>query len=83
LTNNLDKSIFKGCLQADDKSALLEITRQLKLDNVIGDKVFGSFTDSFEFLLKSFRAGDKESKPLIFILDEFDLFTRNKSQLLL
>ena len=73
----------KGCLQTDDKSALLEISRQLQLDNVINDKVFGSFSDSFDFLLRSFRSGSKMSKPLIFIMEEFDLFTKNKTQLLL
>lgn len=67
----------------DDKSALLEITRQLKLENCINGKVFGSFCDSFEFLLKSFRSGGQTSKPLVFIMDEFDLFTKNKTQLLL
>jgi len=55
----------------------------MKLENVVNDKVFGSFSDSFEFLLRSFRTGDKQSKPLIFIMEEFDLFTKNKSQLLL
>ena len=74
---------LSGCLQADDKAALWEISRQLKLENVINDKVFGSFADSFEFLLKSIRAGDQHSKPLIFVMDEFDLFTKNKTQLLL
>lgn len=74
---------LSGCLQNDDKSALLEITRQLKLENVINGKIFGSFCDSFEFLLKSFRSGGEQSKPLVFIMDEFDLFTKNKTQLLL
>ncbi|RNA44947.1 origin recognition complex subunit 4 [Brachionus plicatilis] len=74
---------LSGCLQIDDKSALLEITRQLKLENCINGKVFGSFCDSFEFLLKSFRSGGQTSKPLVFIMDEFDLFTKNKTQLLL
>ncbi|CAF0767753.1 unnamed protein product [Brachionus calyciflorus] len=74
---------LSGCLQIDDKSALLEITRQLKLENCINGKVFGSFCDSFEFLLKSFRSGGETSKPLVFIMDEFDLFTKNKTQLLL
>ena len=55
----------------------------MKLENVVNDKVFGSFSDSFEFLLRSFRTGDKQTKPLIFIMEEFDLFTKNKSQLLL
>jgi origin recognition complex subunit 4 len=70
-------------LYPDDKSALLEISKQLKLENVINNKVFGSFADSFEFLLRSFRAGNKCSKPLLFVMDEFDLFTKNKTQLLL
>jgi origin recognition complex subunit 4 len=82
-TSDLIIIYLSGCLQNDDKSALLEITRQLRLENVVNGKVFGSFADSFEFLLRSFRAGGKESKPLIFIMDEFDLFTKNKTQLLL
>ena len=45
--------------------------------------MFGSFADSFEFLIRSFRSGGKQSKPLVFIMDEFDLFTKNKTQLLL
>jgi origin recognition complex subunit 4 len=80
---SLNGCVIKGCLYPDDKSALLEISKQLKLENVINNKVFGSFADSFEFLLRSFRAGDKCSKPLLFIMDEFDLFTKNKTQLLL
>lgn len=74
---------LSGCFQYDDKSALIEISKQLKLENVINEKVFGSFSDSFEFLIRSMRAGDAQSKPLIFIMDEFDLFTKNKTQLLL
>ena len=35
----------------EDKSALLEISRQLELDNVLNDKVIGSFADNFDFLL--------------------------------
>jgi origin recognition complex subunit 4 len=62
---------------------LVEISKQLQLENVINDKVFGSFADSFEFLIRSFRSGGKQSKPLVFIMDEFDLFTKNKTQLLL
>lgn len=45
--------------------------------------MFGSFADSFEFLIRSFRSGGQQSKPLLFIMDEFDLFTKNKTQLLL
>lgn len=72
-----------GSFQYDDKSALIEISKQLKLENVINEKVFGSFSDSFEFLIRSMRSGDASCKPLIFIMEEFDLFTKNKTQLLL
>lgn len=74
---------LSGSFQYDDKSALIEISKQLKLENVINEKVFGSFSDSFEFLIRSMRAGNAMSKPLLFIMEEFDLFTKNKTQLLL
>lgn len=74
---------LSGCFQYDDKSALIEISKQLKLENVINERVFGSFSDSFEFLIRSMRAGNANSKPLLFIMEEFDLFTKNKTQLLL
>lgn len=34
--------LFAGLLQTDDRIALKEITRQLKLENCVGDKVFVS-----------------------------------------
>lgn len=34
---------LSGLLQTDDRLALKEITRQLKLENATADKVFGSF----------------------------------------
>lgn len=74
---------LSGAVQSDDKSALREITRQLKLGNCMRGKVFGSFGDSFEYLIQSLLAGDNQSKPVVFIMDEFDLFTKNKTQLLL
>ena len=44
LINNLKNWIFLpvGLVQTDDRSALLEITRQLQLENTVGDKVFVS-----------------------------------------
>ena len=50
---------------------------------MVNDKVFGSFADNFDFILRTFRAGGKECKPIVFVLEEFDLFTKHKSQLLL
>uniref|UniRef100_A0A674BP51 Origin recognition complex subunit 4 n=1 Tax=Salmo trutta TaxID=8032 RepID=A0A674BP51_SALTR len=57
---------LNGLLQTDDRIALKEITRQLNLENVVGDKVFGSFAENLAFLLES-------ACPLH--LDEFDLFS--------
>eukprot|EP00095_Tigriopus_kingsejongensis_P012681 maker-scaffold22_size673200-snap-gene-3.26 protein:Tk12681 transcript:maker-scaffold22_size673200-snap-gene-3.26-mRNA-1 annotation:"origin recognition complex subunit 4" len=75
---------LSGWLQVDDRLALKEITRQLKLENVVGEKVFGSFADHLDFLLASLKAGNQQSsKPVIFVLDQFDLFCEHHNQTLL
>ncbi|MBN3324767.1 ORC4 protein, partial [Atractosteus spatula] len=71
-------------LQTDDRIALKEITRQLHLENVVGDKVFGSFAENLAFLLEALKKGDRSSsRPVLFTLDEFDLFAHHKNQTLL
>ncbi|CAG5131017.1 unnamed protein product [Candidula unifasciata] len=72
-----------GLLQTDDKLALREITRQLKLENTVGDRVFRSFAETLQFLIEALKKGDQASKPIVFILDEFDLFAQHKNQTLL
>lgn len=75
---------LNGLLQIDDRIALKEITRQLHLENVVGDRVFGSFPEHLSFLLASLKLGDRTtSKPIIFILEEFDAFCSHKNQTLL
>ncbi|XP_018600455.1 origin recognition complex subunit 4 isoform X2 [Scleropages formosus] len=75
---------LNGLLQTDDRIALKEITRQLNLENVVGDKVFGSFAENLAFLLEALKKGDRSSsRPVLFTLDEFDLFTHHKNQTLL
>ncbi|XP_053494382.1 origin recognition complex subunit 4 [Ictalurus furcatus] len=75
---------LSGLLQTDDRIALREITRQLQLENVVGDKVFGSFAENLVFLLDALKKGDKSSsRPVLFILEEFDLFAHHKNQTLL
>ncbi|XP_012684742.2 origin recognition complex subunit 4 [Clupea harengus] len=75
---------LNGLLQTDDRIALKEITRQLNLENVVGDKVFGSFAENLAFLLEALKKGDRHSsRPVIFVLDEFDLFAHHKNQTLL
>ncbi|XP_063615546.1 origin recognition complex subunit 4-like [Penaeus indicus] len=75
---------LSGLLQTDDRLALKEITCQLRLENATANKVFGSFAENLAFLLESLRSGSKEtSKPVIFLLDEFDLFCHHHNQTLL
>ena len=74
---------LNGLLQTDDKIALKEITKQLNLENVSDGRVFGSFAEHLSFLLASLKVGDMSSKPIIFILEEFDSFCSHKNQTLL
>ncbi|XP_011506352.1 PREDICTED: origin recognition complex subunit 4 [Ceratosolen solmsi marchali] len=73
-----------GLVHTDDRLALKDATRQMQLENVVEDKVFGTFAENLSFLLESLKSGDKKhSKPIIFILDEFDLFCTHHNQTLL
>ncbi|XP_070332345.1 origin recognition complex subunit 4 isoform X4 [Odocoileus virginianus] len=84
VSENVLQVHLNGLLQINDKIALKEITRQLNLENVVGDKVFGSSAENLSFLLEALKKGDRTSScPVIFILDEFDLFAHHKNQTLL
>ncbi|XP_058241433.1 origin recognition complex subunit 4-like [Hemibagrus wyckioides] len=75
---------LSSLLQMDDRIALREITRQLQLENVVGDKVLVSVFQYSVFLPVCLSAGDKSSsQPVFFILEEFDLFAHHKNQTLL
>lgn len=74
---------LNGLLQTDDRLALKEMTRQLQLENTVGDRVFGSFAENLQFLLEALRSGDHSSKAIILTLEEFDLFAQHKGQTLL
>ncbi|NP_001408195.1 origin recognition complex subunit 4 isoform X2 [Mus musculus] len=84
VSENVIQVHLNGLLQTNEKIALKEITRQLNLDNVVEDKVFGSFAENLSFLLEALQKGDRTSScPVIFILDEFDIFAHQKNQTLL
>ncbi|KAI4490951.1 hypothetical protein M0802_010625 [Mischocyttarus mexicanus] len=73
-----------GLVHTDDRIALKDATRQMQLENVVSDKVFGTFAENLSFLLECLKSGDKKhTKPVIFILDEFDLFCEHHNQTLL
>nr|KAF6353764.1 origin recognition complex subunit 4 [Pipistrellus kuhlii] len=117
VSENVLQVHLNGLLQINDKIALKEITRQLNLENVIGDKVFGSFAENLSFILEALKKGREREReleasmrenhrsargctdppigdvhnqgdrtnscPVIFILDEFDLFAHHRNQTLL
>ncbi|KAJ9598651.1 hypothetical protein L9F63_010666 [Diploptera punctata] len=73
-----------GLVHTDDRLALKDATKQLQLENMVGNKVFGSFAENLSYLLQCLKSGNKEkSKSIIFILDEFDLFCSHHNQTLL
>lgn len=66
---------LNGLLHHDDKVALKRITAQMQLENVVGDKVFGSFAANLSFLLSCMKTGmDRKCKSMVFVLDELDMF---------
>ena len=61
---------LSGHMQTDDRVALRDITKQLDLENVVGDRVFRSFSEHLSFLLASLNTGDSStSKPIVFVLE--------------
>ncbi|KAL7636927.1 UNVERIFIED_CONTAM: hypothetical protein RMT77_012685 [Armadillidium vulgare] len=56
--------------------------RQVSFDGQ--DCPLGSFAENLNFVLKTLQKGNREtSKPVLFLLDEFDLFCHHKNQTLL
>ncbi|OZJ05676.1 hypothetical protein BZG36_01443 [Bifiguratus adelaidae] len=74
---------LNGLAQTDDRQALKEISRQLKLDQEMQQRQSTSFAEALHFLLNALKVGSKESLPIIMILDEFDLFAEHSKQALL
>lgn len=74
---------LSGIVHTNDRLALQSITIQLKLEESVEGRVFGSFADNLAYLLACLKTGDKQSKSVIFIIDEFDLFCSHHNQTLL
>lgn len=72
-----------GLIHTDDRAALTGITIQMNLENIVDGKVFGSFAENLAFLLGCLKTGNKKSKSVIFVLEEFDLFCAHQNQTLL
>lgn len=75
---------LNGFIQTDDRITLTEITRQLQLEDAVGNRLFSSFAENLAFILGAFKDATKHKlSPIIMVLEEFDLFTQHKNQTLL
>ncbi|KAG1227184.1 hypothetical protein G6F68_008436 [Rhizopus microsporus] len=75
---------LNGLTETTDRLALSEIARQLVTEQQQQQQhSFTSFADSLEYILSLLKSGTKTSLPVIFILDEFDLFAQQPKQTLL
>ncbi|ORX53117.1 origin recognition complex, subunit 4 [Hesseltinella vesiculosa] len=92
LTKNLtprhchDFSVIRlnGLTETTDRLAINEIARQLShVQYDMSFKEFTSFAESFEYTLSLLKQGDRSTLPLVFILEEFDLFAQHPKQSLL
>ncbi|KAI7862452.1 origin recognition complex subunit 4 C-terminus-domain-containing protein [Spinellus fusiger] len=79
---------LNGLTATTDRLALNEIARQLAAQQQqqhtnSSQRSFSSFSESFDYILSLLKAGNKQTLPVIFILDEFDQFTLQPKQTLL
>ncbi|KAL8491631.1 hypothetical protein ACS0TY_023285 [Phlomoides rotata] len=73
---------LNGLLHSDNNCALKEITRQLCLEHQLQFSKMASFDENSQFLLSILRECGLAHKTIVFVLDEFDLFTQGKQRLL-
>ncbi|RKP36505.1 origin recognition complex subunit 4 C-terminus-domain-containing protein [Dimargaris cristalligena] len=73
---------LNGLIHTDDRSSLREIALQLDSGSS-GRASLRTFAETLLHLLAVLQGGDRTGTPLIFILDEFDLFTQHPKQTLL
>ncbi|KAI8884759.1 origin recognition complex, subunit 4 [Backusella circina FSU 941] len=74
---------LNGLTETNDRLALQEIAKQLVTDKDQPDRSFTSFAESFDYILSLLKSGNRTSLPVIFLLDEFDLFAQHPKQALL
>ena len=74
---------LNGFVCVDDQQALKEIAKELCPKNELADLNLNSFASTMTFLLETLNSGDQGRQSVIFVLDEFDLFTQHHNQHLL
>ncbi|XP_019854656.1 PREDICTED: origin recognition complex subunit 4-like [Amphimedon queenslandica] len=87
LSSSVNEELFikvylNGLVHTDDYHALLDIAHQLDVHSQFEDEKLSS-SAALNYMLDGLQSGDRRNKCVIFILDEFDLFTQHKNQTLL
>jgi origin recognition complex subunit 4 len=73
---------LNGFVHIDDKSALQSIIRQIGIEQ--GEEVVSmSFAERLRFLLQALQKGGSNATPVVFVVDEMDLFADHTNQILL
>jgi origin recognition complex subunit 4 len=81
--SNYIKVYLNGIVHTDDRLALLEIARQLDVEDELGERISLSFAAALNYLLEALRSGSHCNQSVVFVLDEFDQFAHHKNQSLL
>ncbi|GFY79688.1 origin recognition complex subunit 4 [Trichonephila inaurata madagascariensis] len=79
--DNMLHVALDGLIHTTDDLALEDITKQLKSKEV--ESKSENFSEKLRLLLAALKSGTKESKSVLFVLDNFELFCTHKNQNLL
>eukprot|EP00842_Homolaphlyctis_polyrhiza_P005143 jgi/Hompol1/562/HPOL_003763-RA len=74
---------LNGLVHTDDRLALRSIVKQLNAEVQTTNHVSASFADTLAHVLETLKSGSSDSIPVIFVLDEMDLFALHAKQTLL
>ncbi|KAJ3679368.1 hypothetical protein LUZ60_017379 [Juncus effusus] len=81
-TDSISMVRLNGLLHSDDNCALKEIARQLCMEHKLSFSKSASSDENNEFIIDMLKECGLAHKSLVFVLDEFDLFTQGKQRLL-
>ncbi|CAG0894101.1 unnamed protein product, partial [Darwinula stevensoni] len=73
---------LNGLIHVDDRLAILEITRRLRLEDVAAAETFSSHAENLRYLLSRLK-DDDQKRGMVIVLEEFQLFSSHRNQTLL
>ncbi|ORY43834.1 origin recognition complex, subunit 4 [Rhizoclosmatium globosum] len=72
-----------GLFHTSDQLAVKDIVRQLQMESQIECARPSSVSECLKFVIDTLNSGSKENIPVVFVLEEFDLFALHPKQSLL